>query len=81
MTGVAFLGLRSYRWIGMAWLLHTVWDAAHAATGSPILPFAEHSSLGCAICDPVIALWYFANAPSIGHLLRAHRRRVSGRPG
>lgn len=65
MTLVAFLGLRSYRWIGVGWLLHTCWDAAHAAKGSPILPFAEHSSLGCAICDPVLALWYFAGAEPV----------------
>jgi hypothetical protein len=74
MTGVAFLGLRSNRWLGAGWLLHTAWDAVHAAKGSPILPMAPHSSAGCAVCDPVIALWYFADAPSVPELLRGRRR-------
>jgi hypothetical protein len=28
------------------------------------------SSLGCAVCDPVIALWCFAGAPAIYDLFR-----------
>lgn len=36
--------------------------------GQPILPFAPISSFGCAICDPVIALWCFAGGPSIRDL-------------
>ncbi|TFC86376.1 DUF6010 family protein [Cryobacterium sp. TMT4-31] len=77
MTIVAFMGLRSNRWIGVAWLMHTAWDTIHAMNNSPILPFAPHSSLGCAICDPVIALWYFADAPSMPEILRALRARAS----
>lgn len=76
MTGVAFLGLRSYRWLGVGWLLHTAWDVVHAVKGSPILPMAAHSSAGCAVCDPVIALWYFADAPSVPELLRIRRGRA-----
>jgi hypothetical protein len=76
MTGVAFLGLRSNRWLGVGWLLHTAWDAVHAVKGSPILPMAPHSSAGCAVCDPVIALWYFADAPSVPELIRGRRRRT-----
>ncbi len=78
-TVVAFLGLRSYRWIGVAWLMHTAWDAAHHLSGDPILPWAEHSSLGCAICDPVLALWYFAKAPSIPDMVRWSRRALRPR--
>lgn len=71
MTAVAFLGLRSNRWLGVGWLMHTGWDIVHAVKGSPLLPFAAHSSAGCAVCDPVIALWYFADAPSIPEWMRA----------
>lgn len=78
MTVVAFLGLRSNRWLGLGWLLHTAWDAVHAVDGSPILPMAAHSSAGCAVCDPVIALWYLADAPSLPEALRSRRR--SGAP-
>ncbi len=57
VTYCAYRGLDSYAWIGVAWLLHTAWDLLHWWRGAPIIPFASHSSLGCAICDPVIALW------------------------
>lgn len=64
VTYCSFRGLKSYSWIGVGWLLHTAWDVVHHLHGSPLLPFAAMSSLGCAICDPVIALWCFAGAPS-----------------
>jgi hypothetical protein len=45
----------------------------HHLYGNPIVPFAADSSFGCAICDPVIALWCFAGAPSVYDLLRRRR--------
>jgi hypothetical protein len=72
ITFCAYQGLTSYRWIGVAWLLHTVLDVIHTLLGRPILPFAPHSSFGCAICDPVIAVWCLAGGPSIRRL-RRHR--------
>ena len=63
-TYIAYRGLRSYTFIGIAWLLHTCWDIVHHFYGNPIVPFVANSSLGCAICDPVIALWCFMGAPS-----------------
>ncbi|GAA2895703.1 hypothetical protein Acy02nite_25650 [Actinoplanes cyaneus] len=65
MTVVAYLGLRDWRWIGAGWLLHTGWDVLHHLKGNPILPYAHDSSFGCAICDPVIALWCFAGGRSL----------------
>ena len=65
VTYVAYRGLHSYNFIGLGWLLHTAWDVLHHLYGNPIVPFAALSSLGCAICDPVIALWCFFGAPSI----------------
>lgn len=70
MTYVAYRGLRSWRWIGVGRLLHTAWDVLHHRYGNPILPFAHNSSLGCAICDPVIALWCFGGGPSAPTMLR-----------
>jgi hypothetical protein len=61
----AYNGLRSYRFIGIGWLLHTGWDILHHLYGNPLLPFDPTSSLGCAICDPVIAAWCLAGAPSL----------------
>jgi Family of unknown function (DUF6010) len=65
MTFVAYRGLSDYRFIGMGWLLHTAWDVVHHLYSNPIVPFVSGSSAGCAICDPVLALWYFRGAPSI----------------
>jgi hypothetical protein len=78
VTYCAYKGLRSYTFIGVGWLLHTGWDVLHHLYGDPIVPFAAGSSLGCAICDPVIALWCFAGAPSVYDLLRRRRREEPG---
>ena len=59
MTYVAFRGLESYRWIAAGWILHTIWDVLHHLYGNAIVPFSPTSSLGCAICDPILAIWYF----------------------
>ena len=67
---VALVGL-----IGVGWLLHTAWDVVHHLRGEPIIPFAHDSSLGCAICDPVIAVWCLAGGPSVPDLLARLRRR------
>jgi hypothetical protein len=73
---VAFRGLESWTFIGIGWLLHTAWDVVHHLRGEPILPFAEHSSLGCAICDPVIAVWAFMGGPSILDAMRTRLPRA-----
>jgi len=65
LTYCAYKGLTSYRFIGIGWLLHTAADVLHHLYGSPIIPFAATSSLGCAICDPVIAIWCFYGAPAV----------------
>lgn len=61
---LATIGLQRYPFIGAAWLAHVAWDIAHHAYGAPILDFDPSSSLGCAICDTVIAVWFIAGAPS-----------------
>ncbi len=71
ITTFAFFGLRSYRWIGVAWMTHASWDVAHHFWASPILAFAPTSSAGCAICDPLLALWLFLGAPSIYSIVRS----------
>ena len=65
VTFCAYRGLCSYHFIGVGWLLHTVWDVLHHLYGNPIIPFVPTSSLGCAICDPVIAVWCFAGGRSL----------------
>ena len=73
ITGLAYLGLRDYRAIGVAWLLHSGWDIAHDLWGNPIIPFAPASSFGCFVCDPVIAVWYFLGAPDVWKAMRRSR--------
>ncbi|MEU6393688.1 DUF6010 family protein [Streptomyces sp. NPDC046939] len=75
MAYIAFRGLDSWHFIGFGWLLHTAWDVAHHLKGSPILPSFHDASLGCAICDPVIALWCFRGGASA----RKAARRASAR--
>ena len=57
LTYCAYKGLNSYGFIGFGWLLHPGWDVMHHLYGNPIVPFVPTSSLGCAICDPIIAAW------------------------
>jgi hypothetical protein len=79
MTFCAYRGLTNYTWLGVGWLLHTGWDIVHHLRGTPIIPELSHSSFGCAICDPVIAVWLFLGAPSIYDRLPRHRPVPAGR--
>ncbi|MFJ7999569.1 DUF6010 family protein [Streptomyces sp. NPDC096310] len=72
-AGAAYRGLDSWTFIGVGWLLRTAWDIVHHLKGSPLIPFFHDSSLGCAICDPVIALWCFAGSLSLIGLARGRR--------
>jgi Family of unknown function (DUF6010) len=78
VTYCAYKGLHAYRFIGLGWLLHTGWDVMHHFYGTPIVPFVPTSSLGCAICDPIIAAWCFAGAPSVYGLVTRSKRTTSG---
>ena len=75
MTWVAFRGLSNYRFIAAGWLLHTSWDVVHHLYGAPIVPFVPLSSLGCAICDPLLAVWYFYDARSVFTWMRLRNSR------
>jgi hypothetical protein len=77
MAACAFLGLGSYRFIGIGWLLHTAWDMLHQLYGNPLLPFELTSSLGCAICDPIVAVWFLAGAPSLFDVVLRRGNRQS----
>lgn len=78
VTYVAYRGLDSWTFIGVGWLLHTAWDVVHHLKGSPLIPFVHDSSLGCAICDPVIAVWCLAGGLSPRDLLRGRRSVADG---
>ena len=78
VTSCAYKGFTSYGCIGLGWLLHTGWDVMHHLYGNPIVPFVPTSSLGCAICDPIIAAWCFAGAPSVYGLATKHTLTTGG---
>lgn len=69
-TAVAYKGLDSYRFIGIAWWMHTVWDAIHHFYATPIWPWFPQSSLGCAVMDAVIGVWFLLGARPIWPPLR-----------
>lgn len=73
MTFVAYKGLTNYYYLGIGWLLHTSWDIVHHLYANPIVPFEPASSAGCAVCDTILALWFFAKAPSAFDWLRSLR--------
>jgi len=64
-AAIAFRGLRSYRLIGVGWLMHACWDIAHHLWGNPIWPFMPSSAFGCMIFDAMIAPWFLVGAPSL----------------
>jgi hypothetical protein len=72
-TPVAYLALRSYRFVGIGWLMHAGWDVLHHLFGNPIWPFMPTSSFGCLLFDSAIAVWFFAGAPT---LVRLPRRKL-----
>jgi hypothetical protein len=78
---VAYRGLDSYRFIGVAWILHTLWDLAHHFYGHPIVFFAPTSSGQCAITDGLVALWFFAGAPRVYDVLSSRRAQERPRVG
>lgn len=73
MTFVAYKGLANYTFIGIGWLLHTAWDVTHHLYGNPIVPFEPASSAGCAVCDTIMAMWFFAGAPNVFNWFRRAR--------
>jgi hypothetical protein len=64
VTPIVYVGLSSYRFIGLAWLMHAAWDLPHHFWGHPIWPFMPTSSFGCVIFDTLVAIWFFAGAPA-----------------
>ena len=64
-TPVIYRGLRSYRFIGLAWFMHAAWDLAHHFWGKPIWPFMPASSFGCLVFDALVAIWFLADAPAL----------------
>jgi hypothetical protein len=77
---VVYLGLRSYRFIGLAWLMHAAWDLPHHFWGHPIWPFMPTSSFGCVIFDTLVAVWFFAGAPGFAAQSSVGSSSRSGSP-
>jgi hypothetical protein len=73
MIYLAFKGLKDYRFLALGWLVHTVYDILHHLHGNPIVPMSPSSSAGCAICDPILALWLFMGAPSVFEWLKGSK--------
>jgi hypothetical protein len=61
-TYVAYRALDSYWFIAIGWLMHPPWDLAHHLYGYPLWPWMPMSSVGCAVFDPIVAVWAFSVA-------------------
>ena len=70
MLFIAYKGLKHYYFIGIGWLLHVGWDILHHLYANPIVYLAPSSSAGCAVCDSILALWFFFGAPTIWNVFR-----------
>ncbi|RZJ89697.1 MAG: hypothetical protein EOO20_10290 [Chryseobacterium sp.] len=73
MLFVAYKGFKHYYFIGIGWLLHTTWDILHHLYGNPIVYLEPSSSAGCAVCDPILAIWFFMGAPSVFNFFKKRR--------
>jgi len=45
-TPLVYRGLQSYRFIGLAWMMHAAWDLPHHLWGNPVWPFMPTFSFG-----------------------------------
>jgi len=73
MIFLAYKGMKDYKYLALGWIVHTVYDVLHHYYGNPIIPMAPASSAGCAICDPILAIWLYFNAPSVLRLFPVRR--------
>ena len=73
---LGILGLRDYRWLGAAWLVHAGLDIAHHLVSDPMFRYFPASSLGCAVTDPILALWFFVGAPDIRYAIEQLRAKL-----
>jgi hypothetical protein len=73
MLFVAYRGLSNYKFIALGWLLHTCWDILHHLYGHPIIVFAPSSSQGCAICDSVLAIWFYMGATPVFKIFQKNK--------
>jgi hypothetical protein len=51
-TPIVYLGLRSYRFIGIAWLMHAAWDLPHHFWGTRFGPSCLHRHLDVRFSTP-----------------------------
>ncbi len=70
IAACGYFGLKSYPFIGLGWLLHAAWDTFRYSQDAGLVGQPPHASLGCAVFDPMIALWFFLGAPSVWRFAR-----------
>ncbi len=59
---LGFLAFKDYRFLAAAWLVHTAIDVAHHLNGDPMFSYFPASSVGCAVTDPILAMWFWHGA-------------------
>src|SRR5262245_65438808 len=53
---IAYRGLRSYSFIGLAWLMHSCWAIVHHLWGNSNWPCMPPRPFGCTIVDHLIGV-------------------------
>jgi uncharacterized membrane protein YhfC len=76
MIFMAVKGLTNYKYIGIAWILHTSFDIPHHLYAVPLDPAAPFSSAVCAVFDPLIAVWFYFGAPTIFDWFKKSRATI-----
>ena len=56
--------------IGAGWLVHALWDVLNFGAGHALVDGNLMTNFGCAIFDPLIAVWFFLGAPSVTEFVR-----------
>jgi hypothetical protein len=68
IAALAVAGWRYVPAIGVGWIVHAVSDLVHHTIGAPMVAVWPLSSFGCAVFDPLIAIWFLLDAPSMKQL-------------
>ena len=65
MCTFSFLGFKSYKFIGVGWIIHTIYDWIHYKNGFPLINGVPGTAFGCAVFDIGIAIYFLFDAPNL----------------
>jgi hypothetical protein len=54
----AYKATSSWTFVGIGWITHAVVDIIHHSLGTPMFSYYDMSSLGCAVLDIILGIWF-----------------------